>query len=86
MRKVNMIKMSCPYCEAIHNVKEIKRTESIVFKGKNVTYDAIHYECSNCHEVFDQQLRCSISHLHLNIAPNNQIHPPYHRWLFHRIR
>ena len=48
-----MIKMSCPYCESIHNVKEIKRTESIVFKGKNVAYDAIHYECSNCHEVFD---------------------------------
>ena len=48
-----MIKMSCPYCEAIHNVKEIKRTESIVFKGKNVTYDAIHYECCNCHEIFD---------------------------------
>ena len=48
-----MIKMSCPYCEAIHEVKEIKRTESIIFKGKNVTYDAIHYECSNCHEVFD---------------------------------
>ena len=41
-----MIKMSCPYCEAIYNVKEIKRTESIVFKGKNVTYDAIHYETS----------------------------------------
>lgn len=48
-----MIKMSCPYCEAIHEVRKIKRKESIVFKGKNVSYEAVHYECSNCHEVFD---------------------------------
>lgn len=48
-----MIKMSCPYCEAIHEVRKIKRTESIVFKGKNICYEAVHYECSNCHEIFD---------------------------------
>lgn len=48
-----MIKMSCPYCEAIHDVKEVSRKESIVIKGKTVTYKAIHYECSNCHEIFD---------------------------------
>ena len=48
-----MIKMSCPYCEAIHEVRKIKRTENIVFKGKNVSYEAMHYECSNCHEIFD---------------------------------
>ena len=48
-----MIKMSCPYCETIHEVLEIKRSESIVIKGKNVNYDAVHYECCNCHEVFD---------------------------------
>ena len=47
-----MIKISCPYCEAIHNVKEIKRTESIVFKGKNVTYDAIHYDNENKEYVY----------------------------------
>ena len=48
-----MIKMSCPYCEAIHDVQEIKRSGSIVIKGKNVTYNAVHYECCNCHEIFD---------------------------------
>ena len=48
-----MIKLSCPYCEAIHEVRKIKRTESIVFKGKNVSYEAVHYECNNCHEIFD---------------------------------
>ena len=46
-----MIKMPCPYCESIHDVKEIKRTESIRFKEKLVTYEAVHYECS--HESFD---------------------------------
>ncbi len=51
--KRNMIKMSCPYCESIHEVRKIKRTESIVFKGKNVSYEAVHYECNNCHEIFD---------------------------------
>ena len=48
-----MIKMSCPYCESIHEVHKITRTESIVFKGKNVSYEAVHYECCNCHEIFD---------------------------------
>lgn len=48
-----MIKTSCPYCEAIHEVRKIKRTESIEFKGKNVSYQAVHYECCNCHEIFD---------------------------------
>ena len=48
-----MIKMSCPYCEAIHDVQEIKRFENIVIKERNVTYEAVHYECSNCHEIFD---------------------------------
>ena len=53
MRKVIMIKLSCPYCEAVQEVKKIKRTESITFNNKNVTYDAVHYECCNCHEIFD---------------------------------
>ena len=48
-----MIKMSCPYCEAIHEVRKIKRTESIMFTGKSINYEAVHYECSNCHEIFD---------------------------------
>ncbi len=48
-----MIKLSCPYCEAIHEVRKINRTESIEFKGKNVSYQAVHYECCNCHEIFD---------------------------------
>lgn len=48
-----MIKISCPYCESIHEVRKIKRTESIVFKGKKVSYKAVHYECTNCHEIFD---------------------------------
>lgn len=48
-----MIKMSCPYCESIHEVRKIKRTENIAFKGKNVSFLAVHYECSNCHEIFD---------------------------------
>ena len=48
-----MIKMSCPYCEALHDVKEISRTETIELNGKKVKYNAIHYECCNCHEIFD---------------------------------
>lgn len=48
-----MIKMSCPYCEAIHDVKEIKTLEKITFKEKLIPYNAIHYECCNCHEVFE---------------------------------
>ncbi len=48
-----MIKLSCPYCEAIHEVRKIKRAENIVFKGKNISYKAVHYECNNCHEIFD---------------------------------
>ena len=48
-----MIKMSCPYCEALQDVKEISRTETIELNGKKVKYNAIHYECCNCHEIFD---------------------------------
>jgi len=48
-----MIKMSCTYCGTLHEVKEISRNETIEFKGKNVVYKAVHYECCNCHEVFD---------------------------------
>lgn len=48
-----MIKMSCPYCEAVHNVKEIRTEEKITFKEKLVSYTAIHYECCNCHEYFE---------------------------------
>ncbi len=48
-----MIKMSCPYCESVHEVRKIKRTENIEFKGKLIDYEAVHYECCNCHEVFD---------------------------------
>lgn len=48
-----MIKLSCPYCEAVHVVKEIKRKESILFKGRDITYQAVHYQCTNCHEIFD---------------------------------
>ena len=36
-----MIKMSCPYCEAVHDVEEIKRNESIEYKGKTVSYEAV---------------------------------------------
>lgn len=48
-----MIKLSCPYCEAVHDVEEIKREESMLLKGKTVNYQAVHYRCANCHEVFD---------------------------------
>lgn len=48
-----MIKLSCPYCEAVHVVKVIKRKECILFKGRDITYQAVHYQCTNCHEVFD---------------------------------
>lgn len=48
-----MIKMSCPYCEAVHDVKEIRTEEKITFKEKLVSYTAIQYECCNCHESFE---------------------------------
>ena len=48
-----MIKMSCPYCEAVHDVKEIRTEEKITFKEKLVSYTAIQYECCNCHETFE---------------------------------
>lgn len=53
MRRVNMIKMSCPYCETVSNVKKIRRNESIEHKGEMVSYEAVHYECTACHEIFD---------------------------------
>ena len=52
-----MIKKSCPYCESVQDVKEIKQKETIEYKGKIVSYDAIHYECCHCHDIFD--LFCS---------------------------
>lgn len=48
-----MIKKSCPYCESVQDVKEIKQKETIEYKGKIVSYDAIHYECCHCHDIFD---------------------------------
>lgn len=48
-----MIKLSCPYCEAVHDVEEIKREECMLLKGRTVNYQAVHYRCANCHEVFD---------------------------------
>lgn len=53
MRKVTMIKHSCPYCETIRDVKEVKRNETIEIKGKKVSYEAVHYECTECHNLFD---------------------------------
>lgn len=48
-----MIKKSCPYCESVQDVQEVKQQENLKYKGKNVSYEAIHYECCNCHELFD---------------------------------
>lgn len=48
-----MIKLSCPYCESVQEVKKIKRTENITINNINVTYNAVHYECNKCHEIFD---------------------------------
>ena len=48
-----MIKIPCPYCETVHNVKKIKRIENIIFKERLVEYEAIHFECCKCHECFD---------------------------------
>ena len=48
-----MIKKSCPYCESVQDVKEIRQNEIIEYKGKMVSYDAIHYECCHCHDIFD---------------------------------
>ena len=33
--------------------KKLNVPKSIVFEGKNVSYEAVYYECSNCHEFFD---------------------------------
>ena len=67
-----MIKMSCPYCEAVHDVKEIKRNESIEYKGKTVSYDAIHYECSNCNEVFDTKEQMGANLLAIRAAYDSE--------------
>lgn len=48
-----MIRKSCPYCESVQDIKEIKQKETIEYKGKIVSYDAVHYECCRCHDFFD---------------------------------
>ncbi len=48
-----MIRKSCPYCEAIKGVEEVNQEETIEYKAKMVSYNAIHYECSSCHNFFD---------------------------------
>lgn len=67
-----MIKMSCPYCEAVHDVEEIKRNESIEYKGKTVSYEAVHCQCSNCHEIFDTKEQIGANLLSIKEAYDSQ--------------
>lgn len=48
-----MIKMSCPYCEQLRDVEEIHKNEFYEKKGIKFTYEAIHYECKTCGQIFD---------------------------------
>ena len=41
------------YCETVQDVQEIECTEKIEYKGKNIIYKAVHYQCCKCNEVFD---------------------------------
>lgn len=47
-----MIK-SCPYCGSNKGFIQISRNESTEIKGKSISYMAIHYECNECHGIFD---------------------------------
>lgn len=55
-------KMSCPTCEKIVNVSEIKKETNVIIKGKNISYLAPMFKCSVCGSEFQtmEQLEASL--------------------------
>lgn len=47
------IRMSCPECEATYNVMLVPRSETLIMKGIEITFDAESWQCFNCKETFD---------------------------------
>lgn len=67
-----MTKMSCPYCESVYDVKEVKSEERITFKEKLVSYIAVHYKCCNCHKIFETAEMMDANLLAVREAYENQ--------------
>ncbi len=43
----------CPQCEAIREVKLVHYGDKVTMKGREIEYNAISYQCSECNETFD---------------------------------
>lgn len=48
--------IDCPLCNGIRSAALINRFETVIFKGKSITYDAQLYKCKKCTNEFDDKI------------------------------
>ena len=58
----------CPYCMKTHELKEVINKEKTIFKGKEITFEAIGLYCEKNGELFEDEQIINMNDLRLKDA------------------